>query len=596
MNKSEKIICLILGAILAWYIWGEMGRAKERAAAAAEQAAIAATNQVEVVDSERRDKSVASPLSETAGAVASESGNSSGDATLLSRQEGKPTSAASALPSVPEELVTLENDEVKLTLSTWGAVVKAVTLKAYATDCGDISETNPAVAFDFGAAAIGAAEKVEAFAVTAKSENSVSFACGDKTRTITLKPGYQIELADNGIGGTMAIGAMTMGASKNDLLSVDSWSLAANKGKGGVIHHGDDDSPLKPYLVGGLTGGCSGSKDATGMAATSTVAYPGAQTYVALKNRFFVTALVSSTAANTGFSAEVVRDVNASAYRPLNIAARMAFADAPTVRTSVFYVGPKKQSLLWDLGMKDVMEFGMWRWLCYPLVAILNFFHGWIPNFGIAIILLTILVRLVFWPLTHKSTVGMKKMQEIQPLMKEIQAKYKDNPQRLQQETWALYRDKKVNPMSSCLPMLIQIPIFIALFNVLRSAVELRYAPFLWIADLSEPEALFASWFPFGGLNILPILMAATTALQSSFTPSTGDNQQQKMMMVFMPIMMLVMFYSFPSALSLYWFLSNLFSIVQMYLIRRQTAAKKEYAMPDQIIDPPQTRQQRRHS
>jgi len=189
----------------------------------------------------------------------------------------------------------------------------------------------------------------------------------------------------------------------------------------------------------------------------------------------------------------------------------------------------------------------------------------------------------------------MKKMQEIQPLMKEIQAKYKDNPQRLQQETFALYKEHKVNPMSSCLPMLIQIPVFIALFNVLRSAVELRYAPFLWISDLSQPEALFASWFPFGGLNILPILMAVTTGLQSAFTPSTGDKKQQQMMMVMMPLMMLFMFYSFPSALSLYWFLSNLFSIGQMWLIRRQTAAQQKVVVPMEVIDPPQTRQMRRH-
>ena len=290
----------------------------------------------------------------------------------------------------------------------------------------------------------------------------------------------------------------------------------------------------------------------------------------------------------------VTRDLRAADYRPESVAARVRLTgEGP--RTTTFFVGPKKQALLWDLGMRDVMEFGMWRWLCYPLVWVLNLFDSWIPNYGVAIILLTILVRILFWPLTHKSTVGMKKMQELQPKMKEIQKKFKDNPQRLQQETWALYREAKVNPMSSCLPMLIQIPVFIALFNVLRSAVELRYAPFLWIADLSEPEGLFAAYLPFGGLNVLPILMALTTGLQSAFTPSTGDKSQQRMMMVFMPVMMLVMFYSFPSALSLYWFLSNLFSIGQMWIIRRQTAQKTESLMPE-VIDPPQpTRQMRRH-
>ena len=332
------------------------------------------------------------------------------------------------------------------------------------------------------------------------------------------------------------------------------------------------------------------------MPAAETVKYPGAQKWIALKNRFFVTALAKSSTPVTGFESRIAREMTAANYRPeaITIQAQLGENAADGKRTFVFYAGPKKQSYLWDLGMRDVMEFGMWRWICYPIVWVLNLFNDFIPNYGIAIILLTILVRVLFWPLTHKSTVGMKKMQELQPKMKAIQAQFKDNPQRLQQETWALYKAEKVNPMSSCLPMLVQIPVFIALFNVLRSAVELRYAPFLWIADLSEPEALFASWFPFGGLNLLPILMAVTTGLQSAFTPSSGDKSQQKMMMIFMPVMMLVMFYSFPSALSLYWFLSNLFSIVQMYLIRRSTKKESAVVIPE-VIDPPQTRQMRRH-
>ena len=165
----------------------------------------------------------------------------------------------------------------------------------------------------------------------------------------------------------------------------------------------------------------------------------------------------------------------------------------------------------------------------------------------------------------------------------------------MQQETWALYKEKKVNPLSSCLPMLIQIPVFIALFQVLRSAVELRYAGFLWISDLSEPERLFSSWFPFGGLNILPILMAATMYLQSKLTPSTGDKSQQRMMTVFMPLMMLVMFYSFASALSLYWTLSQVISIFQMWLMRRKSAAASSALTPEVIPPETQTRQMRRH-
>ena len=581
MNKTEKLICLVLGAVLAWYIWSETGKAKERAAAT-DVAAIVGTNETTAAHQNANVRESDESARMTSGSLREDSQHSRDSRSVV-------------LPAVPEKIVTLEDDDVKLELSTWGAVVKKVTLKKYAKNCGEVSDENPPVVLDFSDSPLGAGETVEAFEVSAKADRSVTFKNGAKSRTIAIDRDYRILFDDEGIVGSVSLGAMRMGDSKNDLLSVDSWAMDAGKGKPGVVHHGDDDSPLKPYLVGGLAGGCSGSKSAAGMPETTTVEYPGAQTWVAVKNRFFVTALANCTEANAGFTTEVKRDVNAANYKPESVSAKVNFKDGAAKRTLRFFVGPKKQSLLWDLGMKDVMEFGMWRWLCYPLVWVLNLFNGWIPNFGVAIILLTILVRLIFWPLTHKSTEGMKKMQEIQPLMKEIQAKYKDNPQRLQQETWQLYREKKVNPLSSCLPMLIQIPVFIALFNVLRSAVELRYAPFLWIADLSEPEALFASWFPFGGLNILPILMAVSTGLQSAFTPSTGDAKQQRMMMLFMPIMMLFMFYSFPSALSLYWFLSNLFSIVQMWIIRRQTAKKTEALMPE-VIDPPQTRQMRRHS
>ena len=323
----------------------------------------------------------------------------------------------------------------------------------------------------------------------------------------------------------------------------------------------------------------------------------GSQQWLAVKNRFFVTALAKSSEANTGFRATMVRDMSRQEYALKSVSGAVTYQTLPQKRSSTFYIGPKKQSLLWDLGMRDVMEYGMWRWFCYPLVWVLNACHSVIPSYGIAIILLTFLVRIVFWPLTHKSTVGMRKMQEIQPKLKALQAKFKDNPQRLQQETWQLYRTEKVNPMSSCLPMLVQIPVFIALFNVLRASVELRYAPFLWIADLSEPEGLFASWFPFGGLNILPILMAATMALQSALTPTTGDRSQQRMMMVMMPIMMLVMFYSFPSALSLYWTVSQVVSIAQAWWIRKKygAPAPKPGVIEPDSVEMPVTRQMRRH-
>jgi YidC/Oxa1 family membrane protein insertase len=143
----------------------------------------------------------------------------------------------------------------------------------------------------------------------------------------------------------------------------------------------------------------------------------------------------------------------------------------------------------------------------------------------------------------------------------------------MQQETMKFYKENKVNPMGGCLPMLIQIPVFIALFVVLRSAIELRFSKFLWIRDLSEPENLFAGLIPVvGSLNILPLLMSATMVWQQKLTPSAGDPQQQKMMAIMMPIMMLFFFYTMPSGLVLYWTTSNLIMIIQM-MIKKQKPA-----------------------
>ncbi|MBO7721246.1 MAG: YidC/Oxa1 family insertase periplasmic-domain containing protein [Kiritimatiellae bacterium] len=584
MNKTEKLISLLLGAVLVWYLFSESNRAKREAANRPQPPQSVSTNAAAVPPA--------------------------GGTAAVAEKAAVAAEAAAKEPPVEmhDTFISISNADEVVTFAAneRGASVKSVTLLGYARGAGAVSAENPPVELDFGesggralelrgVAGPAEGEKAEFFA---DSPTSVVYRTSRMTRRFSLAGGYVIAMeetfAATGGAHTVGIGCMGMGSSKNDLLSVDSMALDAGKGKPGVIHHGDDDSPLKPYLVGGLAGGCSGAKNAAGMPRSVKVGYPGAQTWLAAKNRFFVVALASCDQLNGGFSAVIDRDTAKSAYAPERLSAAVEFGELPRRRSAVFYAGPKKQHLLWNLGMKDVMEFGMWRWLCYPLVWVLNLFNDLIPNYGVAIILLTILVRIMFWPLTRKSTEGMKKMQEIQPLMKELQKKFKDNPQRLQQETWALYKEKKVNPLSSCLPMLIQIPVFIALFNVLRSAVELRYAPFLWIGDLSEPEALFADWFPFGGLNLLPILMAVTTALQSAFTPTSGDAKQQRMMMIFMPAMMLVMFYSFPSALSLYWFLSNIFSIVQMWLIRRE-AAKKQNAASPEIIEPVQTRQMRRH-
>lgn len=579
MNKQEKFIAVLLGLCLAGWLWYSVDQQRKTAASNREAMAQSAAASA--------DEAGKTPQS---GAVQAEKASvQSQDAKAVGEKAAKRSAYVK-----PERFVTLSNEQEVVVLSTHGAAIRSVTLLDYAQNCGAISQDNPAVELDFAANPALAADGD--FEIVESGANSVLFRGATMERRVTLSGDYGIAVnerpvASNALPSSISIGVMSMGTGKNDLLSVDAWSHDPNGGK--VMHYGEEE-PLKSYLVSSA-GGCSGKKSAAGLPITSEVPVPGSCTWVAVKNRFFVTAICGMDSAAKGFTASMTRDGDAQDYTLKSVSANVDLGATASERSYVFYAGPKKQTLLWNLGMKDVMEFGMWRWVCYPLVWVLNVFHSWIPSFGIGIILLTVLVRLVFWPLTHKSTVSMRRMSELQPKMKELRERFKDNPQRLQQETWALYRDNKVNPMASCLPMLVQIPVFIALFTVLRSAVELRYAPFLWIADLSEPENLLPNIFPFGGLNILPILMAVTMALQSALTPSTGDKQQQRMMMVMMPVMMLVMFYSFPSALSLYWTLSQVLSIVQMWYIRKRYTPAQVAASGDTVEATVVTRQMRRH-
>jgi YidC/Oxa1 family membrane protein insertase len=251
-------------------------------------------------------------------------------------------------------------------------------------------------------------------------------------------------------------------------------------------------------------------------------------------------------------------------------------------RTMSYYAGPKRFSVIRELrnNQAEVMEFGLFSPICKFLLWTLNLIHDrlWPHNYGLAIILLTIIIRGIFWPITHKSTESMRKMQELAPVLQEVKAKYKDNPQKQQQAMMEIYRENKVNPLGGCMPMLVQIPVFFALFVVLRSASELRFAGFLWVRDLSEPENLLAGVLPFGlSLNILPILNAASMGLQQKLTPATGDPRQANMMK-FMPIMMLVLFYNFASGLVLYWTTNQVVMMTQQVLYHRRREKQKTAA------------------
>ena len=183
--------------------------------------------------------------------------------------------------------------------------------------------------------------------------------------------------------------------------------------------------------------------------------------------------------------------------------------------------------------------------------------------YGLAIILITLLVKLLFWPLTHFSTVSMKRMSQVQPLIKEINEKFKENAQLKQQKIMELYREHKINPLMGCLPIFLQIPVFFALYNVFRCSVELRHANFLWVTDLSQPDTLaFLPYSDMIPIRPLAILTGVTMLVQQKITPSSMDPTQAKMMM-FMTLFFAFIFYSMPSGLTLYWTVNQAIGIVQ---------------------------------
>ena len=204
-------------------------------------------------------------------------------------------------------------------------------------------------------------------------------------------------------------------------------------------------------------------------------------------------------------------------------------------------------------------------------VYVLKWLYNYIHNYGVAIILLTILIKIVFWPLTQKSFKSMQKMKKIQPKIAQVREKYKDDREKLNQELMGLYNTYKVNPMGGCLPMVLQIPVFIALYRMLNTAVELRHEPFLWwINDLTAPDRLNIGFeIPYlGGIPVLTILMGVSMFAQQKMTPSSGDPRQEQIMLL-MPVIFTVFFINFPSGLVLYWLVNNILSIVQQYWINR---------------------------
>jgi len=226
------------------------------------------------------------------------------------------------------------------------------------------------------------------------------------------------------------------------------------------------------------------------------------------------------------------------------------------------YLGPKEIRALKALGIgaEGLVDFGFFAIIAKPLLWFLKLTHLFTKNFGLDIIILSILIKIIFLPLTQISMRSMKEMQKVQPEMNRLRQQFKNDKARLQQEIMLLYKRRKINPMSGCLPMLIQIPVFIALYNALQNSIEMRHAPFiLWIRDLSAKDPIY----------ITPLVMGATMVIQQKMTPTAADPAQAKIFML-MPIMFTFLFLNFPSGLVLYWLVNNVLSIAHQYYMNKK--------------------------
>ncbi len=310
--------------------------------------------------------------------------------------------------------------------------------------------------------------------------------------------------------------------------------------------------------------------------------YQGKIDWIGYTDRYFITALMPKT--NDGSDAPDARLLLSRENErvvPRYVQKKTSLAPGmESVSSFVIYMGPKSHKVLskYDNSLKESVNFGFFNVIAKPLLIGMNTIHNVIPNYGVAIILLTIIIKLIFWPLGTKSYKSMNKMKKVQPLMMELREKYKNDKQKMNQEVMALYKTYKVNPASGCLPMLVQMPIFFALYKMLYQAIELRHAPFVgWIKDLSAPDRLFHFDFsipmmdaPYG-IPVLTLLMGASFLVQQKMTPTAGDPMQARMMML-MPVIMTVLFINFPAGLVLYMFVNNIISMGQQYYIQKKYA------------------------
>ena len=497
-------------------------------------------------------------------------------------QETAPTPAASAKPA---EVVTLENDALRIRVSSLGARLESIELLQYrATVAPDSPPVQLVTVPTRGAgflflgpeplrsleAAVSQIELVEPHRVRLRAESQGVVV----TRTI--------ELDDAGYGASMSV-AIKNGGGTTLQPKLD------------FVFYGHDKPATSPdhFLNYTLVASVDGSMKRTPLAGVGSVgfvgsllgrgaptgnAYPPPTEWVGIDSQYFLAGSVpENPRESTAFLGPLGNDIGQAAL------GQPSFDVPPGTGVERHYrlfFGPKIQDVIASVDPRLETSINSGWAFVRPLVRVFEMMLRWthdhvIANYGVAVILLTLLVRILTYPLTQRSMKSMKRFSLIAPQMKELQEKYANDKDKLQEELMKLYKQKGMNPLSAmgggCVPMIIQMPVMIALYFALQTSMELRHAPFaFWINDLSAPENLASvAGIP---IRLLPLLMGGSMLLQQRLTPSPNADPQQRQMMTLMSVVFTFMFYQFPSGLVLYWFVSNLLGIAQQLWVNRSPA------------------------
>jgi len=451
-----------------------------------------------------------------------------------------------------ETTVRLANEVMEVEISNRGAAVTSMRLLNYDDDEGATLELIQSVPDDLGALPLQLVTEdgpdTRLYQVE-ELQNGVIMNWSDGAgssvfKTITLNPGYGLEVSIRS-AGALRNAPISAGTGLRNLGDVEQDSRLAIWGDGIVLADGETEKYKKAKVKAPVS------------------LRPGVLAYAGLEDAYFINLLRPRTRVDEVRidRLEFTETSDPSEEPKLYQVLRVLLVPSSGVFEGDLLTAPKEFDLLQGIGggVEKTIDFGIFGFISVFFLKALWWIYGLVGNYGTAIILLTVGIRIVLFPLMHTSTVSMRKMAKVQPRVKEIQSKYKkkkNDPQaraKMSQETMALYKEEGVNPMAGCLPVLVQLPILWALYQLFLHAIELRHAPFiLWITDLSAKDPLY----------VTPVLMTATMWLQQKLAPQAGDPQQQRIMRM-LPLVFGIMFLQFPSGLVLYWLTNNVISILQ---------------------------------